>query len=82
MARFFFDWRDDCSLERDEDGLDLPDLAAAKGEAYRSLLERAREVPPANQHSLSIDVRDDASHMLLSIVLHIEVRPSGAEAAR
>ncbi len=74
MAHYFFDWRDNGSLDLDEDGVDLPDLAAARAEAYRSLLERARDILPGNErHSLSIDVRDDTSHHLLSIVVLVEV---------
>lgn len=74
MAHYFFDWRDNGSLDLDEDGVDLPDLEAARAEAYRSLLERARDIfPGTERHSLSIDVRDDASHHLLSIVVLVEV---------
>jgi hypothetical protein len=74
MAHYFFDWRDNGSTDLDEDGVDLPDLAAARAEAYRSLLERARDILPGSErHSLSIDVRDEASHHLLSIVVFVEV---------
>ncbi|MBX3581014.1 MAG: hypothetical protein KF810_03850 [Rhizobiaceae bacterium] len=66
-------------MDLDEEGVSLPDLASAQAEAYRSLLERAREIPPGNERrSLSIDIRDDASHHLLtvSVVVEVVVAPS------
>lgn len=75
MAHYFFDWRDNGSLDLDEEGVTLPDLAAAKTEAYRSLLERAREISPGTERrSLSIEIRDEASHHLLTVVLLVEVK--------
>lgn len=74
MAHYFFDWRDNGSIDVDEEGVSLPDLASAQAEAYRSLLERAREIPPGNERrSLSIDIRDEASHHLLTVSVMVEV---------
>jgi hypothetical protein len=75
MARYYFDWRDNETFEEDEEGVELPDLEAVKVEASQSLIERAREVfPGLHRHSLSIEVRDDASRPLLSVTLILEVR--------
>jgi hypothetical protein len=75
MARFFFDWRDNENFEEDDEGMELPDLGAVKTEASRALLERARdEVPGRDQHSLSIEVRDENGRPFMSIVLVLEVQ--------
>jgi hypothetical protein len=75
MARYFFDWRDNENFDEDDEGVELPNLEAVKVEASRSLLERAREIMPGlDRHSLSIEVRDESSRPLLSIILILEIR--------
>jgi hypothetical protein len=75
MARFYFDWRDNEDFLEDDEGMDLPDLEAAKVEASHSLIERARDVlPGANRHSLSIEVRDGLRRLVLTITLILEIR--------
>jgi hypothetical protein len=44
MAQYFFDVIADGKLIPDEEGMKLPDLAAARQEAHRSLADLAREV--------------------------------------
>jgi hypothetical protein len=74
MARYYFDWRDNDDFLEDDEGMDLPDLEAAKVEACRSLIERARDVlPGADRHSLSIEVRDRLRHLVLTIALVLEI---------
>ena len=46
MARYFFDWRDGDNFDEDVEGMELPDLEAAKIEASRSLL-----APPGGELS-------------------------------
>ena len=75
MARYFFDWRDGDNFDEDVEGMELPDLEAAKIEASRSLLEHAHDIPPSfERQSLSIEVRDESGKSLLNIVLVLEIR--------
>jgi len=58
MAQYFVDVIADGKLIPDEEGMNLPDIAAARREAHRSLADLAREVirtehPP----KLTISVR-------------------------
>ena len=75
MARYFFDWRDNDSFDEDVEGMELPDLEAAKIEASRSLLEHAHDIPPSfERQSLSIEVRHESGKPLLSVILVLEIR--------
>jgi hypothetical protein len=75
VARYFFDWRDNDSFDEDVEGMELPDLEAAKIEASRSLLEHAHDILPSfERQSLSIEVRDEHGKPLLSIILVLEIR--------
>ena len=60
MPRYFFDTRDNDNFTPDPEGLELPDLAAARTEVARALAEMAREVIPGSEHrTLSIEVCGD-----------------------
>jgi hypothetical protein len=75
MARYYFDWRDNDGLLEDDRGLELPDLEAVKIAASRALFDHARDVfPGTNRHTLAIDVRDEFSRPVLSMILVLEIR--------
>ncbi len=65
MPHYFFDSRDGDDLIRDDVGIDLPDLEAARFEATRALAEIASDVIPGSAgRSFSIEVRDQQGHVL------------------
>lgn len=58
MKRYFFDYHDNGSCERDEIGLEFDSLEAASKEAERALSEFASDVlPDGADRRISIDVR-------------------------
>ena len=66
MPRYFFDVSDGELTSRDEDGLDLPDLACAKSEAVAALPDAARESGRARDHDWTIrsSVRNETGQVL------------------
>ena len=68
--RFFFDTRDDENLIEDEEGIELPDLQAAKFMAAESLAEIARDViPGATRRILAVEVRDEAGPVMRTTLI-------------
>jgi hypothetical protein len=60
MPRFFFDFDDGSMIVRDDEGTDLPDVAAARREAYEMVAQVAADsVPGETPVSLHVVVRDD-----------------------
>jgi hypothetical protein len=60
MPRYFFDFRSGDAVSTDDDGLDLPDVEAAHGEAIGALADGLRDlimVGAKDQH-FAIEVRD------------------------
>jgi len=78
MPRFYFDLREeDGTLVEDEEGMSLPDLAAAEREATRAASEIAQHrLLDGDLHSLSIDVRDHNGDDQLSVTLSLDVKRS------
>jgi hypothetical protein len=65
MAIFYFDTRDDDTFTQDDEGVDLPDLEAAKAQAALSLAELAKDVlPGADRRGLAVEVRDQSGPLL------------------
>ena len=74
MPRYFFDTHDGDSFIQDEIGLEMDDIEAARDQATRGLADLARDsIPGAVRNELSIEVRDEASHLLLRASLWFEV---------
>jgi hypothetical protein len=58
MPRYYFDIRDGASLCKDDEGLELADLKAAKMETAETLAEIAREIAPLEEdQQIAIEVR-------------------------
>jgi hypothetical protein len=72
MPRFYFDLREGESFIEDEEGLTLPDLAAAEREARRTATEIADDRQDLG--SLTIEVRDRNGDNLLSVAMSVEVK--------
>lgn len=74
MARYYFDTRDNSDLFRDENGIDLESMEAARDEATRGLADLAREaLPGAIRRELAVEVRDEADRQVLRAALWFEV---------
>jgi hypothetical protein len=66
--RYYFDMRDSDGLVIDEEGVELPTLAAAQEEAARSLADMARDADIASQKQnaleMAVEVRDNVGLVL------------------
>jgi hypothetical protein len=73
MPRYFFDTRDG-ELIRDEIGIVLQGVAAARDEATRGLADFARDALPGSvRRELAVEVRDEADLQVLTASLWFEV---------
>ncbi len=69
MPHYYFDTHDDDKFVCDDEGIELPDVAAATKVAARSLAELALEVlPSSSERCLGVDVRDE-KHSILTTEL-------------
>jgi len=59
MPRYFFDLCDAGGVSVDDDGLELPDLAAATAEARRTLLAMFEEPPHPGSPLVTMVIRQD-----------------------
>ena len=59
MPRFYFDFRVNGETMPDEDGLVLPDLATARAEGPRALLQMAKEKEPGEPFALCAVIRNE-----------------------
>jgi hypothetical protein len=61
MAHYFFDVRDNGVLDRDEEGMELPDLASAVHAAREAFGDRLSGPAGAGQEpAVRIEIRNDA----------------------
>jgi CBS-domain-containing membrane protein len=75
VQRFYFDIRDGEQFIRDDEGLDCPDIKAARDLATVALAEMAKEaLPRAERHHIAIEVRDEAERAAAVAGLTFEVR--------
>ena len=81
MPRFYFDLRENGTFIEDEEGMSLPDLAAAKYEAAVTAAEIGRDrLPEGGLQSVTIDVRDENGDNLLSVTVSLTVTQSTQQA--
>jgi hypothetical protein len=75
VTRYFFDSRDGDRFVRDEDGMELDGIAAARDEATLALRDLARDaLPKATRRELSIEVRDESDRQVIKASLWCEVQ--------
>ena len=77
MTRFFFDTGADGDIMRDDTGLELPDLEAARLEAIRVLPGIAQDLLGHNsdqRRDITAGVRGTAGHLLFTARLVFEAR--------
>jgi hypothetical protein len=74
MPHYFFDTRDGADLIRDEEGVELDGIEAARDEATRGLTDLAKDaLPGALRRELAVEVRDRGDQALLRAALWFEV---------
>jgi hypothetical protein len=74
MPHYFFDTRDGDHFTRDELGLELDGIEAARDEATLGMGDLARDaLPGALRRELAIEVRDETDRQLLRASLWFEV---------
>jgi hypothetical protein len=72
MPRYFFDTRDGADFVRDEIGIELDGVEAARDEA--SLADFARDALPGSvRRELAVECRDEGDHDVLRAALWFEV---------
>lgn len=74
MPRYFFDTYDGDRFVPDYDGIDLPDLVAARTEAQRALPDLARDaLPDGDERTFAVIVKDEAGKVVLRAALTLLV---------
>jgi hypothetical protein len=80
MPRFFIDTDDGDRADRDEEGYDLPDAAAARVEAIGTLPDLARaQIPDGDRRTFTVRVRDAGGALIYEATLTLEGRWLGPE---
>jgi hypothetical protein len=72
MPLYYIDVRSRFGVDEDCDGIDLPDVAAARSQALRvgeRLLERWAEMPPDARSEIIIEVIDERLKYVLRVSL-------------
>jgi hypothetical protein len=70
MPRYYIDVRSHFTTNEDPDGVELPDIAAARAEALRvaaRLLEDWTEIPPVYSSAIVIEIVDEDLNSVLAI---------------
>ncbi|AYO81440.1 MULTISPECIES: DUF6894 family protein [Methylobacterium] len=76
MPRYFIDLHDGTNLVRDQTGVDLPDLAAARDQAVRMMTRIAQGLSdPQVRQDYVIAVRDEQGTVRLRLRLSYDVEP-------
>ncbi|KAB1076032.1 DUF6894 family protein [Methylobacterium planeticum] len=71
MPRYYFDIQD-CIDVRDDQGVELPDMAAVRAEAHRALAELvSHQSPQRSAVQIRADVRDGDGERVLTATLLI-----------
>ena len=66
MPRFYFNVRDGRDVDEDEEGVELPDLEAARAEALATV-EELRDELGADAARIELEITDDTGRRLLTI---------------
>ena len=79
MPAYYFHIRDNGVLLRDPDGLELPDLDAARAECKRLILSVLREEPISEELSANreFEVVDETGRTVLLIPFRLALSPVG-----
>ena len=65
MPRYFFHIRDGFDLDEDDEGVELPDIEAARAEALATVEELRNELRDAG--NIELEIADESGRRLLSV---------------
>ena len=65
MPRYFFNIRDGYDVDEDEEGIDLPDIEAARAEALATVEELRDELRDAG--NIELEITDETGRRLLTV---------------
>lgn len=65
MPRFFFNIRDGYDVDEDDEGIELPDLDAARAEAIATVEELRDELADAG--NIELEIVDESGRRLLTV---------------
>ena len=79
MPRYYFDISDGPETGVDDEGVEFPDIGAARATALRTLGEIARdELPDGDRRDFQISIRDEAGQILLKATLALRIESTTA----
>ena len=73
MPRFYFDVRDPRATIRDDVGVDLSDGEAARHEAMVAACEMIESLPPCEDASIALSIRDEGGRPPYEVCIAIRV---------
>ncbi len=65
MPRYFFNIRDGYDVDEDEEGIEFPDLEAARAEALATVEELRDEL--ADARNIELEITDETGRRLLTV---------------
>jgi hypothetical protein len=66
MPRYFFNVRDGYDVDEDDEGVELPDIEAARAEALATV-EELRDELGADATNIELEITDESGRRLLTI---------------
>jgi hypothetical protein len=66
MPRYFFNIREGFEVDEDEEGVELPDVEAARAEALATVEELRGELG-ADAHGIELEITDESGRRLLTV---------------
>ena len=66
MPRYFFNIREGFEVDEDEEGVELPDIEAARAEALATV-EELREELGSDAQGIELEIADESGRRLLTI---------------
>ena len=82
MPRFYFDIREGPRFIPDNEGQEVPDLAAAEREAMAAAASMARDLlPKGRARAVTITVRNGQGERVLTVTVRMEVARGSQQAA-
>jgi hypothetical protein len=66
MPRYFFNIREGFDVDEDEEGVELPDLEAARTEAFATVEELRHELG-ADAQGIELEITDESGRRLLTV---------------
>jgi hypothetical protein len=79
MPTYYFDVREEGVVRADDEGLEMPDYAAAEREATETVAALAHDrFCEGREQAIVIDVRDEEGERVLSVTASLSIVRSGA----